>query len=639
MLPHSVFDQDHMIGSLLRLARLARITLLLAIVRAAAPAASAAQSPLRHWTEAIDSRFAVSQPVISYVLRVDSADLAGFQVSMTVRGATDTTMLGMVAHPEYDDQYWRFVRDVRVEAASGRATVTRADSALWRVVGTGGSFVVRYRLVLPAAENGDRAAWKPFLTPTGGLVGGTQSFMYVVGQTLVPSHVMLDVPASWTIATGLVPTADRRTFYAPSVAVLTESPMLIGRLRDWRFSVDGVPHRVAYWPRPDAVPFDTGAVISGIERLVRGAVALFGRPPYREYLFAVQDGAYGALEHANSVTLGAPSRELATGLAPFFGELAHEYFHAWNLMRIHPAEYGDVSYRTPPRSRGLWFSEGLSMFYSDLLRRRAGIPASTPTRVGHLESIIGRYFANPGNGRLSAERVSQAEYGNDPGALGDYFASTHLQGELIGAMLDLEIRHASGGRRSMDDVMRLMLQRFSGERGFTGRDVERVVAEVCGCNVTPFFDAHVRGGQPIPFDHYLRFIGLRVDVSWQPALGNDGRPAPDLRAFPYEAQDGSGLRLRLSDPASAWGRAGLHTGDRIRAVNGQPVPNAEAMVQVLRHLESGDTLRVDVEHDGVRRTATVVMAPVNRPVVHLRAIPNATAAERAQRDRWEAGAP
>jgi predicted metalloprotease with PDZ domain len=308
-------------------------------------------------------------------------------------------------------------------------------------------------------------------------------------------------------------------------------------------------------------------------------------------------------------------------------------------MRIHPAEYGDVSYRTPPRSRGLWFSEGLSMFYSDLLRRRAGIPASTPTRVGHLESIIGRYSANPGNSRLSAERVSQAEYGNDPAALGDYFASTHLQGELIGAMLDLQIRHASGGRRSMDDVMRLMLQRFSGARGFTGRDVERVVAEVCGCNVTPFFDAHVRGGQPIPFDRYLRFIGLRVDVTWQPALGSDGGPAPDLRAFPYESQDGSGVRLRLSDPASAWGRAGLHTGDRIRGVNGQPMPNAQVMVQVLRHLESGDTLRVDVEHAGVRRTATVVMAPVNRPVVHLREIPNVTAAERARRDRWEAGAP
>ena len=78
--------------------------------------------------------------------------------------------------------------------------------------------------------------------------------------------------------------------------------------------------------------------------------------------------------------------------------------------------------------------------------------------------------------------------------------------------------------------MRRMMERYSGERGFTGRDVERVIAEVCGCTVSRFFDAHVRGGKTIPFDDYLRFAGLRIDVTWRPALGQDGRPAPDFRA-------------------------------------------------------------------------------------------------------------
>ena len=112
----------------------------------------------------------------------------------------------------------------------------------------------------------------PFLAPTGGLVGGTHSFMYVVGETLAPSHVMLDLPAGWSVATGLAPTSDRRTFYAPSALVLVESPMLVGRYREWRFAVDGVPHRVVYWPLPDAVPFDSAALVAGIERLARGAV-------------------------------------------------------------------------------------------------------------------------------------------------------------------------------------------------------------------------------------------------------------------------------------------------------------------------------------------------------------------------------
>jgi predicted metalloprotease with PDZ domain len=611
----------------------------LAIAGIAPPRLATAQNPLRHWTDAIDSRFAMSQPVISYVLHVDSADLSGFDVAMTVRGKRDTTSIAMVAHPEYDDKYSHFVRNVRVDGTRGGASIARVDSALWRVVAPGGSFVVRYRLQLPAHESGERAAWKPFLSPTGGLVGGTHSFMYVVGETLAPSYVSLELPAGWSVATALTATSDPRTFSAPSTHVLVESPMLVGRLRDWRFTVDAVPHRVVYWSLPDAVPFDSTAVVVAIEKLAREASALFGRLPYREYVYQLQDGAYGALEHPASVSLGARSRELAEGSAGFLGELAHEYFHTWNLMRIRPVEYGDVSYRTPPRSRGLWFSEGLSMFYSDLLRRRAGLPVGTPTREAHLETAIARYLSNPGNARLSAEQVSEAEYGNDPAALGDYSASAHLQGELIAAMMDLEIRHATSGHRSMDDVMRLMMERYSGERGFTGRDVERVIAEVCGCTVSRFFDAHVRGGKTIPVDDYLRYVGLRTDVSWRPALGEDGRPAPDFRAYPYDLGDGAGLRLKVSDPSSAWGKAGLHTGDRLRTMNGQPIAARDAFRGVLRQLKSGDTVHVEFERGGVRRSATVVMAPFDRPVVQLREVASPTPAQRALRARWEAGAP
>jgi len=631
-----------MIGSLTPLVgcRMVRRAIVASLALAAtAPSPATAQNPLRHWTDAIDLRFAMSQPVISYVLHVDSADLSGFDVAMTIRGKRDTTLVAMVAHPEYDDKYWRFVRNIRVEDTRGGASITRVDSALWRVVAPGGSFVVRYRLQLPAEEGGERAAWKPFLSPTGGLVGGTHSFMYVVGETLAPSYVTLELPTRWSVATALTATSDPRTFSAPSTHVLVESPMLVGRLRDWRFMVDAVPHRVAYWSLPDAVPFDSTAVVSAIETLAREASALFGRLPYREYVYQLQDGAYGALEHPASVSLGARSRELAEGSPGFLGELAHEYFHTWNLMRIRPVEYGDVSYRTPPRSRGLWFSEGLSMFYSDLLRRRGGLPAGTPTRAAHLETAIARYLSSPGNARLSAEQVSEAEYGNDPAALGDYSASTHLQGELIAAMMDLEIRHATSSRGSMDDVMRLMMERYSGERGFTGRDVERVIAKVCGCTVSPFFDAHVRGGKAIPFDDYLRYVGLRADVTWRPALGRDGRPAPDFRAYPYDLGDGTGLRLKVSDPSSAWGKAGLHTGDRLHTMNGQPIAARDAFLGVLRQLRSGDTVHVEFERGGVRRSATVVMAPFDRPFVQLREVASTTSEQRALRARWEAGAP
>ena len=503
--------------------------------------ALAAQHPLRDPADAVEIRYAASQPVIGYTLRVDSADLSGFGVEVHVRNAGDTFRLAMAAHPEYDDRFWRFVEGISVTTPRGSGAVTREDSALWRVVAPGGDAVVRYRIRLPPAELVSPAAWRPFLAPSGGLVGGPHAFMYVLGATLAPAHVALDLPAGWDVATGLEPTADPRIFFAPSANILIDSPMLVGRLRNWRFSVDGVPYGVAYWPLPDATPFDTTALVAGLKGLVTQAVALFGRAPYREYTFQLRDGTFGSLEHLNSVTMGAPSATLAQGQTGVLAEAAHEYFHTWNLMRIRPVEYRGVDYRPPIPSRVLWWSEGITMLYADLLLRRAGLPTFDSTRTAHLASLMARYLGSPGNSRFSPERVSSVTYGAPPDALGDYSASVHLQGELLGTMLDFVIRDATRGARSLDDVMRLMLERFSGARGFTGADVERTVGEVCGCAVREFFDHYVRAGNPIEFNRYLGLLGLEARVTRRPVLGRDGNPAPDLA-------------IRGLDPARRTGR-------------------------------------------------------------------------------------
>ncbi len=603
------------------------------VTLAACGTAASAQNPLRDHTEGVEIRFARTQPVVGYTLRVDSGDLSGFDVELRLRNVPDTFRLALVAHPEYDDRNWRFVEALRVETLHGAGTVAREDSALWRVVAPGGEALVRYRMRLPPPES-PRAAWRPFLAATGGLVGGPHSFLYVVGGTLAPSHLTLELPPEWQIATGLEPTVDPHTFFAPTVGVLVDSPLLVGRLRSWRFAVDGVPHRVVYWPLPDAAPFDTAALVGSIERLTRQAVALFGRAPYRDYSFLLEDGAYGALEHRSSVTLGAPSAELARDPRALLAEIAHEYFHTWNLMRIHPAEYGDVSYRTPPRARGLWWSEGLTMLYADLLLRRAGLPVFDSSRVAHLEGLIGRYLASPGNSRFAPESVSVVAYGAAPGSLGDYSASTHLQGELLGTMLDLIVRDATNGARSIDDVMRTMLERFSGARGFGGQDIERTTGDVCGCKVHAFFETHVRGPRPIDFDQYLRLIGMRIQVSWMPALGRDGQPTADLRLYAWQPPAESTLSLVITNPGSTWGRAGLHTGDRLAALNGTAVGTVADFRSIVTRLRIGDTTAVEVRRPrGVWRTA-VVVAGFERPVVRLEEIPGATERQRGLRAQW-----
>lgn len=600
---------------------------------------ASAGPPFPNPSDPVDMRIASPQPVINYTLRVNIADLSAYEVEMRLRNVPDTFRVAMATHPEYDDRFWRYVEGFRVEARGGRGSLLRQDSALWRVTAPGGEAVLRYRIHLPVSTDSMRAAYRPFLAPTGGLVGGPHSFMYVVGATRALSHVKLELPAGWSAVTGLEPAADPNAFSAANADVLIDSPILVGLLKSWHFSVDGVPHRVAYWPRPDAAAFDTGKFVSDIRKLVRQAVALFGRPDYREYSFLFQDGAFGALEHRNSVTIGARSALLAEDPTALLGTIAHEFFHAWNMIRIHPAEFGDVNYGPAPRSRDIWWSEGVTIFYADLLRRRAGLAVPESTRVAHLERLLAWYFGSPGNSLISPERVSLFAFAGPPDSLGDFSPSTHLQGELLGTMLDLIVRDATDGRRSADDVMRAMCEHFSGEHGFSGDDIERTVAGVCGCEVHSFFETYVRGGNPIDFDKYLQLIGLHLRVSWNQAIASDGHPEADLRAYAWQPMDGSGLRMGISNPSSCWGKAGLHTGDQILAVNGGTMGSTREFRAMLGRLRVGDTVAIEVRRPAGTWRTSVFVAGYERPSVKIEEIATATERQRKLRGEWIAGEP
>lgn len=594
--------------------------------------ASIAQNPFAHWTEAVELRYNSKQPVIHYFLSVDSADISSIKMEMQISNAPDTFSVAMVAHPEYDDKYWRYVEDFYAEAKNGRGSIIRKDSALWRIITKDRSVTLHYRIHLPATEGLQRASWKAFLSSKGGLVGGPHCFMYVIGAELAPSYVTLNIPKGWHVVTGLTSTAEANTFFASSVFILIDDPIMIGKIKTWSFNVDGVPHRVVYWPWP-AKDFDTIKLVSGIKKIVEQAALLFGRPCYREYSFMLQDGAYGSLEHNNSVTVGAPVSELTGNMSGVFSDIAHEYFHTWNLVRIHPVEYADVNYKTPALSKGLWFSEGLTIFYADLFKRRAGLPVFDSTRIKHLEALIRRYEYTPAYLKFTAEQISLASYG-PTGMLGDYSASTHLQGETLGVMLDFIIRDATNGKRSMDEVMRKMMERFSGKKGFTSRDIQQTISEVCGCDLGSFFQDYVFGKKPIDFDKYLRLMGLQKTLTWKDVM-TDGKPSPDLRIYIWQAPNETALRVGITDPSSCWGKAGLHTGDVLRSVNDTIVKTAVDFRQQLRTIKIGDTVILEVQRSTGSKKINVVVTGYKQPEVQITEINNVTEKQKRLLAQWK----
>ena len=309
--------------------------------------------------------------VINYRLIVDKDDTTGYDVEMRLQHVPHRFKLAMATHHEYDDKFYRFVRDFRVEAGGGgadgaggyatgrggHATAERTDSAVYDISIPGDQAVISYRIQLPA----HRFAHQPFLSRNGGSVGDIHSFFYLVGSTKIPATVDFDLPAGWTIATGLEPTGDPHSFRVSSAKMLMDCPVLVGHLWQWHFTQGKIPYTVTYLPVAGRPAFDTAMLVGSIKKIVGETIGLFGSAPYTHYDFLLVDGVYGSLEHANSVTIGAPAAELADRMQDLYEQLAHEFFHTWNLVNIEPAGYTELNYGPQERSDGLWFSEGVTM--------------------------------------------------------------------------------------------------------------------------------------------------------------------------------------------------------------------------------------------------------------------------------------
>ena len=573
---------------------------------------------------------------VEYTLRVDSADLSGVAVEMRIHNAPADFRLAMATHPEYDDQYWRYLTDLRGTSSRGTVGVMREDSSLWHVIAPAGDVTIRYRVGYPASPPMQQASWKAHLTPTGGLVGGPHSFLYVVGAERTPVRVTLTLPRGWDVATGLAPAQAAGEFTAPGLEALLDSPMLVGRFRTWQFEIDGVPHRVAYLGQPGGIPFDSALFVANVERIARETAHLFGWMPYHQYQFQFEDGAFGGLEHLNSMTIGTPSTGLARDPNVSLAQIAHEFFHTWNEVHLRPAAWIGVRHVAPAPTGELWWSEGVTLYYADLLLRRAELHTTESTRLAHLERLITVYTANPSHAMVSAERTSRA-FNQPPGGNGDFIPSMFTQGEVLGAMLDLMIREGSSDRHSLDDVIRDLATRFTPERGFTGGDVERAVSDACGCDARPFFDQYVRAAGALDFNRWLAVLGLRAVVTWEAARAADGTAAADLRLSGYLLAGEIQPRLQVWFPSTVWGRAGLHTGDRLVSWNGIAIGDAQQLRAAISQLQMGDTARVDVMRDSGKFEVAVAGVGYERPVVRLEERADATDAQRGRRKRWLAG--
>ncbi len=446
---------------------------------------------------------------------------------------------------------------------------------------------------------------QPFLDSTHGYIVPAGVFLYVAGMINHPVTVTIEPYKNWSgIATGLEPVAGKKfTWHAADFDILYDSPLLAGNLETLpSFTVRGIPH---YFTGYKMGTFDREALILDLKKIVEAGSDIFGDIPYPHYTFIAIGPGRGGLEHLNSTAISFDGSQLSTpeGRKRMLLFLAHEYFHHYNVKRIRPVELGPFDYDNGNRTKMLWVSEGLSVYYEYLLLLRKGLISSTDF-LNAIRGNIKAYENKPGRLYQSVADASYQTWSDGPfGRTGDEVNKTisvYDKGPVMGLLLDLTIRHATGNKRSLDDLMRLLYVDFykKKQRGFSEAELRAACEKIAGIPLDEFFN-YIYTVQTPDYPKYFAWAGLAVDTL--PAALPGGWLGISTR---YRDDTLSVTAVDWDSPA--W-HAGIRTPDKILLHDGTRATKKQFDEMVASRMP-GDKIKLLVLHNRKQEEKEVTLS-------------------------------
>lgn len=505
---------------------------------------------------------------------------------------------------------------VRIKASSQgkKVALSKLDKHTWQAAKLTGVLTLEYDVY--AWDLSVRAA---HVDQLHGFFNGPSVFLCVLGQQHLQHTVDIMPPtdagcSSWRVATALPAVKIRPsgfgTYAAENYDALIDHPVEMGNFVQISFMAHGVPHDFVLTGQVPNV--DLARIAADLEKICTCQIALFEpkskRAPMDRYVFltmAVGNG-YGGLEHRASTALLCNRADLpvigqherSEGYINFLGLCSHEYFHTWNIKRIKPEVFVHYDLQQENYTELLWLFEGVTSYYDELILLRSGLISEAT----YLKLLSKNFNASQRGAGQRMQSLAESSFDawtkyyrqdeNSPNAIVSYYT----KGAMLALTLDLTIRRATGGKKSLDDLMRLLWQQFGRDfyalaktgqqRGVDESQVRALLEQLTGTKMKSFFSQYVHGTKDLPLADLLPDFGLAlVDQR------NAHRPglAAKLRSTGSECQ----LAQVLTDGAAH--RAGLSAGDVLVAINGLRVLGADAnnhLERLLAAYQIGDELTI-----------------------------------------------
>ena len=520
----------------------------------------------------------------------------------------------------------QYVNWVRATASTGSMLpVRQLDKTTWRVSGTEHGFQLEYEVLanLPGPYGAQ-------VNPTHAFFNLAEVLMYVPELRSSPLSVRFtDVPVNWRIASALAAEPGNE-FSAPNYDQLVDGPVEIGSFKDAAFDVHGT--RIQIVIDADPADYDMSKIVPMVKSIVNAEISWMDDRPMDRYLFIYhfpRGAGEGGMEHAYSTAISLDAQILRGNPEYLADVTAHEFFHLWNVKRIRPQSLEPIDYTRENYTPALWFSEGVTSTVAPYMLLRAGL-MDEKQYLKELGDAIGALQHRPAHLTQSAEDSSldawleKYPYYFSP----ERSISYYNKGEILGVMLDLELREMSHGAVSLRDLFHWMNERFAKQGKFfpDSEGVLQAAQSVGHGDLRWFFQKFVSGTDEIPYDDFFKTIGLRLDRVKTTLADAGFRTVRSFDAPPTV------LSIQSDGPAA---RAGLTVGDTILAINGEPV--RRSLQEQISELRPGEEIHVKTRNRAGEHDLVWVLGSREEVEFELKDMENVSPQQRARRVAWLAG--
>ena len=504
-------------------------------------------------------------------------------------------------------EFAKNVYDFKAIDSQGKSLkVLRPNPYAWQITGHDGAVTISYTLF---ANRGDGTYSQ--IDETHAHLNIPATFIYAPEYT--SRAIEVDFRArgdlNWKVATQL-PLISGTRYSAPNLYYFMDSPTEISNyhLKEFEVESSGKKQTIQLALHHTGSKEETDAYFESVKKVVLAEKEVYGELPdfdYGKYTFLacyMPNASGDGMEHRNSTILTSTRSLAEGGMERNIGTVSHEFFHAWNVERIRPKSLEPFDFEEVNMSGALWFAEGFTSYYTNLILCRAGL--ITPEK--YVEGITGtfnyvwnspaRQFFNPIEMSYQAPFVDAAT-SVDPVNRWNTFISYYSYGSMLGLALDLSLRQ---NKLNLDDYMQLVWQSFGkNEKPYIIEDLHNALNNYAGKNFgDTFFNAFIYKSEMPDYESLLKSVGVVLkqnsDLPYFGAsvLINDNLVGM-IRSTP-----------KIGSPAY---KANLNKGDGIKSINKIPFNKTESFNSYINTLKVGDSLKVVFDRFGMEKSTTLVL--------------------------------